>query len=476
MQEVLTEVSEWKLDAKLEEADRYFYSLPELNPITRGQRCYVIGRKGMGKTAIAEQLLAKRAATTFAEKLTFKNYPFNELYRLDNSGYNRPNQYITLWKYLIYSTVCRMMVANEAIPESVRQPLRDLYGSADSMLNLRRAIPKWTASDFGVSLLGSGIEIARTKEARSQTWIERVDILEDVISEYIDRSAYFVVFDELDEDFRAVVEGGARNDYLALITSLFKAVQDIKATLPREASVHPIVFLRDDIYELILDADKNKWADFKLDLNWDLTRMKSLLAFRISRAKDRDGEILSFLDAWSLIFLDRPIRYGSGGKKKTNVLAFIARSTQLRPRDFVRYLQACAEETLRLNAERNWSRPMVSPFIVKRVDKAFSNYLRNELVDEIYGTMPEIQEILATISEIRKWNFSVREFRSALNRRQGLTVDPDVALRTLFHFSVIGNQSKPGHHFFRYLNPEARFNFKERIVVHRGLLKALQIY
>ncbi|MEQ2936098.1 hypothetical protein AAAX57_20400, partial [Bacteroides fragilis] len=77
---LLTEIAKrWKLDAKLEDTDRYFYSQNEVDDILSGEKCYVIGRKGTGKTAISEYLL-KKANFKFSEKLSFKNFPFNELY------------------------------------------------------------------------------------------------------------------------------------------------------------------------------------------------------------------------------------------------------------------------------------------------------------------------------------------------------------------------------------------------------------
>jgi len=52
------------------------------------------------------------------------------------------------------------------------------------------------------------------------------------------------------------------------------------------ARLYPIIFLRDDIYDLIQDSDKNKWGDFRVDLNWDEAKIKKVMAFRISRAID----------------------------------------------------------------------------------------------------------------------------------------------------------------------------------------------
>ena len=102
----------WKLDAKLEDTSKYFYNYTEVDQILNDEKCYVIGRKGSGKTAICEHILKISEYNVFSEKLGFKNFPFNELYNLENNKYTQPNQYITIWKYLIYTTVCKLMVNN----------------------------------------------------------------------------------------------------------------------------------------------------------------------------------------------------------------------------------------------------------------------------------------------------------------------------------------------------------------------------
>jgi hypothetical protein len=164
---------------------------------------------------------------------------------------------------------------------------------------------------------------------------------------------------------------------------------------------------------------------------------------------------------------------GHEKRKSMDSFDYMTLSTQLRPRDYVRYIQECAKHTLEVGRDK------INPDTLLVVDKAFSNYLRNELVDEMHGVLPDIQEILSVISEIRKWLFTIQEFKTIFQQRvENGTIkskDADFVLKTLFHFSVIGNQNRPGITFFRYRNKEARFNFKEQLVVHRGLFKALQI-
>lgn len=469
--ELLENIKRWKLDAKLDELEKYFYQVEQEKEIESGEKYFVIGRKGTGKTALSEYICSKRDYNKFTEKMTFKNFPFNELYTLANNSYTRPNQYISLWKYLIYSTICQMMVKNDNINVEIRDILSQLFNIDSSVNSLKKNIKKWTASEISLNIGALSGKVVLDSSNR-QGWKERLDVIEEVIQEYIDDSYYYIVFDELDEDYKSTTDPELKDNYLSLITSLFKAVQDIKSCMGNKINIRPIVFLRDDIYRLILDPDKNKWGDFLVELDWSAEELKRMLAFRISKAANLDKELL-FDDAWLQIFSRYPVGVGTKARKKIPIFEYIGRSTQQRPRDYVRYLQACAAKTLELK------QAIITPEVVKTVDKGFSNYLRSELVDEIHGVLPDINEIFAIISEIRKWVFSIDEFRKIYNSRleQGIlkTKDSEYTLKVLFDFSVIGNQARPGVHFFKYANKDARLNFKEKIVVHRGLFKALQI-
>ncbi|HNC84998.1 MAG TPA: hypothetical protein PK999_18235 [Nitrospira sp.] len=472
--DLVKEVAKWKLEARNEDNDRYFFHVREASTIEDGDYCYVIGRKGSGKTAISEYLGRITAHDTFAEKLTFKNFPFNELYVLKNDGFTSPNQYITLWKYVIYSTICKLMSKNENIDSELKADLEKIYGNES--LTLDRRLSKWVGKEFSVSLFGLSIKVSRDPSKSSDSsWIERVEILEDVILKYADKSRYFVIFDELDEDYRNIIEQSQYNQYTALVTSLFKAVQDIKSIFKDRSRyrIFPVVFLRDDIYEIIQDSDKNKWNDFKIELNWDEEKIRKLIAFRLTRALDpKATRPMQFERAWEQLVGKQRLRVGTNKRTEIGSFEFIARSTYLRPRDFVKYLQACAQEAVDGDG-------FIHAATIRKVDTAFSNYLKDELRDELFAILPDISGIFDVISQIGKWNFSHADFDKAYIqqlRRAGL-VQKDVGfvLQVLFLFSVIGYAQRHDHYVFRYVNRDARINFSNRIVVHRGLFKSLQI-
>lgn len=477
MSEFLQEIADWQIEAKSEDNERYFFHLKEAKEILQGKKNYIIGRKGTGKTAISEHIAKIGDGTSgiYTEKLSFKNFPFNELYDLSDDKYTLPNQYITLWKYLVYTFVCRMMLKNNNINESVREELSLSY-NPDPITNLPIAVEEWTSIEFEIIDSNKSFK----SNSKSISWIEKVRILEGIITKNLDNSIYYVIFDELDEDYRDVKDKGQATRYNYLLTSLFKAVQDIRNTIkPFNKKLIPIIFLRDDIYSTIKDPDKNKWSDLKIDIDWEENKIKKLLAFRLSRAFDKniaDDEILSFDNAWLNFFVNKPVSMGNKQQRSMSIFDFITKSTHLRPRDFVKYLQACANEAIENN------RTIVTPTIVKRVDKAFSNYLKNEIVDEIQAVLPEIDIIFQIISQIGKQTFKVEEFKtvysSYLKDKTLQESNINDVLQKLFDFGVLGNQPRNTkvQPVFRYKHREARLNTNENLTVHRGLFKSLQLF
>lgn len=469
----------WKLEAKLEES-KYFYHYNEVSTILDNKRCFIIGRKGTGKTAICNHIVNKKGYDCFSERLSFKNYPFNELYSLNNVKYTTPNQYITLWKYLIYSSVCKLMSENENIDSEVRSELLKIYPK-NNIKQLARRVSEWTSAEFGLNVLGNGGNLKADRmlvdPQATLSWIDKVNILEDVIANHCDDSKYYIVFDELDEDYREVSDNIADVKlYKSLLTSLFKAVQDVKATFSTtKLRIMPIVFLRDDIYALLNDADKNKWSDLKLELDWTEDKIKRMIAYRISQDVNDGIEQLPFEKAWDKIFHRGTVSYGKNKTKKMSSFDFIARSTHLRPRDFIKYIQTCCE----CSVERN--EKYISASTIKYVDRAFSNYLKGEIRDEVFPLLPEIESIFQIISNIRKQIFTGQEFSKEYKKYIDLGTiqqrNSTYVLDVLFNFSVIGNEEKfhKERHFFKYLHTNMTYNTDENIVLHRGLLKSLQI-
>lgn len=78
------------------------------------------------------------------------------------------------------------------------------------------------------------------------------------------------------------------------------------------------------------------------------------------------------------------------------IFNYISRSTHIRPRDYIRYLQACSIEVIVQNAYK------ITSEIVVKADRPFSNFFRSEFEDEIHGILPDIGDIMNIITQLKK--------------------------------------------------------------------------
>jgi hypothetical protein len=299
--------------------------------------------------------------------------------------------------------------------------------------------------------------------------------MEQIIIDHIDTSSYYVVFDELDEDYRNYWEEDAQGKYTALITSLFKATSNVRRVFAdRSIKIFPIVFLRDDIYELLSDPDKNKWEDQKIALNWKRDKIKHMLGFRIARSFDPETTSFNFDRNFYRVFQHSVVPTKS---KNVETFDFIYKLTHSRPRDFVRYLRDCAKSSIEQGHR------LITSDTIRGIDSEYSNHLRQELINEICGIVPDINKVLATIGATHNQRFQPDRFRELITAylnsdeadahtkalgEMGLT-------KVLFHFSVIGNaprraDPKP---IYKYQREYLTLNPNETVVVHRGLLRTL---
>lgn len=477
-QRALKEIASWSIDAKLEDNERYFYKTFEVDMLLNGDKSYVIGRKGTGKTAIAKFLKSHVSYDFFAQDISLKNFPFNELYSLKDSAYTNPNEYITIWKYIIYMELLSLMRKNQALSPTFRKDIESILPKKPTQGFLRR-IKNITSKTFNLDakILSYSQDSEYIKEELS--WIEKVDVLEDLILNNIDRYKYFIIFDELDEDYSYQSAIEPTGEYLNLISGLFKAVQYIKSlAFESNLKINPVIFLRDDIYSLIKDNDKNKWSDLEVNLSWTQNSIQPLLAHRLSRAFDQHSksESHNFGQIWSEIFSKEAILYGKNRKKKITIYDWITRESLLRPRDYVKYIQLCAKKVYESNHSH------IYPTTVTTQDILYSRYFRSELTDEVHSLMPDIDVIFDIFSKIGKAYLNISDFKTMYDSyiEQGkLKNDTNymVVLEILFNFSIIGNcMRNSDKEVFRYINSEASLNFDLPITLHRGLHKSLQLF
>jgi hypothetical protein len=237
----------------------------------------------------------------------------------------------------------------------------------------------------------------------------------------------------------------------------------------------PVVFLRSDIFDQIKDSDKNKWNEKIINLMCVSTEIQGMLAHRLYVALKENTENSEFDTVWHKLFERKKVSMGHRDARQMDIYSYIERSTEMRPRDFIQYIKEC----VMLN---NSNPKLISPQTVKDADENFSEYLKRETIDEVFALLPEIDDILGLLSTIRKQQFRFEVFEKEYNVlvERNIVKKRDVKhiLLILFDVGVIGNQpSMIGKTIFKFSGKGTpRFNFNEKMQIHRGLFKALQIY
>ena len=78
---------------------------------------------------------------------------------------------------------------------------------------------------------------------------------------------------------------------------------------------------------------------------------------------------------------------------------------------------------------------------MKEADKEFSEYLKGEIIDKIFAVLPDISQVLSTLSQIRKQTFSPKTFIEVYSSIYSVSEnDTKMILQQLFEHGVISNQ------------------------------------
>ena len=110
------------------------------------------------------------------------------------------------------------------------------------------------------------------------------------------------------------------------------------------------------------------------------------------------------------------------------------------------------------------------------------DYFVPEIKDELAGYFPpeDIDKTLVLLGALRKRDFTYAELSEQAGKTRGSeALDLDLATKLLFDCSAIGNvEAWPGgttYYTFKYRNRNSVLNLERRLILHRGMWKALNL-
>ncbi|GGO62213.1 hypothetical protein SAMN05444398_1226 [Roseovarius pacificus] len=453
----------------------YFLTTDAVTDIENGKALLVLGRKGSGKTALVRHFTETKPEM-HGQPLSLRNYPWSTHAALVDKGASQAEAYVASWRLLITIRLASMVTELGAgtytdTLDGLRKFLMENFGTIKPETKSILTLPQLKVVGLTVGPQVAGISLGSitfgSPEREKVLGLEldslANSLLTDVSTAIAELSIenLYLHFDELDQGLDELDDTKKR-----MLVGLILAAREIKRSTNLRANISPIVYLRTDIWEQVAFSDKNKISrGSTVRLVWDEPTLKALIE---SRLKSKLGDSVT----WSDI--------EDGGKMRGSQakLQHMLSRTLLRPRDVIQFLN----EALKVAKNRP-----DDPLIFENGDfnacrEEYSEYLRDELSDEIDPHWPDWTDGLKACSKTQTITFQKDDFlrNYAKIRSPGNPYDGDSTLEQLYRFSVVGYLRPSGgggsSWSFRYSDENAGWDATaSRLKVHVGLKEHAQL-
>lgn len=455
--------------------ERFFYNYEDIySELNSKEKFIVLGRKGSGKTILAEYFRKKSVDEPchFCDIRSYKDFKFHELVQLKSNDIS-PNEYISIWEWVILLDFARMTLQDNGIRDNKLKDKLDKFFKDNHYsisIDSQKIIEITKSNKIQGEAFHIGGELAESKKYSASSYLNYLEDLKETVLGLLKNSSssYTIFYDELDDRFRD------ESTYKNSIISLLKAADTINLKLLEFGSTSKVcILLRTDIFSILNDPDLNKlksdnsihidWGN-KVDLNSPLIH---LILFKI-RNSVPDLKDISDTELYPMFF--------PHDIKGIHPSRFLLERTFFRPRDVITYLGLIIDKY-----------PDTKYFGWKSfldLKKSYSAYFYEEVRNELSGHLDDsaINQGTILLKQFNRHHFSYKEIVDYFckNHPQYKEVDLDKILRVFFKFSIIGNKwyntfKRKDYHSWAYRDSKAEIDFSKDFVIHLGFREELSM-
>jgi hypothetical protein len=467
--------------------ENYFFDNEYWRKIVREHAYFVIGRKGTGKSAIYNWIKNREAENgMIISNLSFKSFPFQKLLNLSNDDFSRPNQYQSIWKYIILSEFAKQIVLDaQNNKHSHYSELYDFvkYKFGKNLKDLHTKITTSTSkTEFGLQFKGFGPKQTSEESMQLGDEIENISEinsrLEDLILDNLAETqrSYLIQFDQLDDNYTLYIDN---KKYFESLISLFKVIYSLNSLiLGCNKNSKVIAYLRSDIYNQFSsnDPDSAKFDYHTYKLNWTIINKNDwnnppLLQLMNIRIENSVSE-LTGKGSFNYIFNKRFIKLREN-RKPIEPFRYIIHRTFHRPRDLVQFCIKIREQADIMNR--------LDVSTIMAAEKEYSSWLIDELKNEIAPIIPSTDTLFALLRTIGTETFNSNYFKRKYfeTGNKNINKSPEALLRYLYDLGIVSNIQfgKNGASLYSIIrNEKSKFDPKMKAVIHSGILKGLYTY
>lgn len=369
----------------------YFVPSGPYESAKRGDVRIVAGRKGSGKTAIFYRVRESYWASRKQLVLDLKPEGY-QFVRLKETVLSRltpgfqEHILTALWHYLLLLELAHKIVVRDASKFLVSHPeLRDVVGEIESRYLAERTGAE--NEDLSERLLtvvtrigdrfGKKGNVSTTDDIAGLLYEGPVQALEGCLKQYLaHKDQVWLLVDNLDKSWP--IRGADSTDIL-MLRSLLEATRKIQREFERlDVEFKVVVFIRDDIYNLLIEQTPDRGKENAATLVWDDPEFFRQI---IGRRLATNAELPDNLDeSWPVVF-DALVQ----GEASFD---YMLSRTLLRPRDMIKFVQKSLGVALNRGHER------VLADDVLQAEKGHSEEMLQELYYEVKDTFPSYPDVL----------------------------------------------------------------------------------
>lgn len=426
-------------------------------------KCFFIGRRGTGKTAITFHLQASGQRTLLVLPQLFS--PVEKFF----SSADMQNVHQRPFKTLV--TSFKRALVDEVVASWVQRGLISLDRRIPCPLTRERnSIEDY---DFDLRLMQFADEgfsaLSNNQDKEWHRHINRCKELSEFVNETMDEAwETTVMLDRIDESW-----DGTDNS-VVLVMALMHACVELTAT---SKAVRPLLFLRENVFERVRELDKEyaRLETFVVALDWTREMLLEMVERRLN---------LPLIAKYSLhgptwdAYFEQPI---SDESSQSLVFDYC----QNRPRDVLIYCKYAMEAAQRKLHER----VMIDD--LQEARRVFSNNRLKDLGDEYADNYPQLQLVLARFYGLGR-QFTVQGIEDFIRK---LLVDtevkqhcqrwifkhtqPDLFIKLMYDIGFVGIKEGDSAPIFRTSGPQTvglpPIGHKTLVVIHPTYVDALNL-
>jgi hypothetical protein len=482
----------------------YFFDNGVLKSVIESPSSFLIlGRKGAGKTAVFKYLSDNREKFIDTKDilipLSFEDYNWNIHALLIDENKAQSLAYKQSWRFVILIECVKafrewFIAEGKQVPQTLEKAnklLEKLFESpipsisqlvGRKLLSLSRiSLPKGRLDlDDGdldsINVSGGDIsfdEIQRDKTLQnhlSENIENLIRYLDDVlVSTAAECPKIYICFDRVDEAWDDVSYESSKR----VIAGLVSASDSITAQY--KGYIRPIVFLREDIFDVLSINDANKLReDCGALLHWGRPSLSDLMIRRINYyAKKNSADAVESIDS---MFDKKEMR------QRTKPFNYLLKRTMMRPRDLIAIMGRIIL-TMKEKAEAPFSDEIVifeklEVESIYAAEPGYSDWLKQEILDEWSVQKPVIVQLFSALQNNSSTNFTSEDLTRELENLN-IEVSKSEAIshiRFLFDNSIVGFKLGGSTEWkFKCFYPAQGFLDSTEYRVHEGLVRALNL-